>query len=157
MTTDRHLDITAAAQRLGDAVLALGATRPELAVSIAALTTSVVAEAARTPRLANAMQAALIQTAEPAAAATGQSRSRRAARRAPGPIDPFAVYTEGGEAGLREQLLALDLDQLRDIVAQHGMDHDRLAMKWKDSSRVIDRIVEKVASRSAKGSAFRGA
>lgn len=153
MTTDQHLDITGAAQRLGDAVLALGATRPELAVSIAALTTSVVAEAARTPRLANAMQAALTQAVEPAPA--GQSRARRPARRAPGPIDPFAVYAEGGEPGLREELLALDLEQLRDIVAQHGMDHDRLAMKWKDPSRVIDRIVDKVTSRVAKGSAFR--
>jgi hypothetical protein len=44
---------------------------------------------------------------------------------------------------------------LRDIVAEHGMDNDRLAMKWKDSARVIDRIVERVASRLAKGPAFR--
>jgi len=47
------------------------------------------------------------------------------------------------------------LDQLRDIVAEHGMDNDRLAMKWKDSHRVIDRIVERVVDRSEKGSAFR--
>lgn len=154
MNTDGHPDVTGAAQRLGDAVLALGATRPELAVSIAALTTAVVAETARTPRFANALQAALAQSAELAA---GQPRSRRPARRAPGPIDPFAAYAGGGEAGLREQLLALDLEQLRDIVAQHGMDHDRLAMKWKDPARVIDRIVDRVTSRAAKGSAFRDA
>lgn len=35
------------------------------------------------------------------------------------------------------------------------MDHDRLAMKWKDPTRVIDRIVERVVARAAKGSAFR--
>jgi hypothetical protein len=156
VNTDRHPDVTGAAQRLGDAVLALGATRPELAVSIAALTTSVVEEAARTPRFANAMQAAVAQSAD-STAGQSQSRSRRPARRAPGPIDPFAAYADGGEAGLREQLLALDLEQLRDIVAQHGMDHDRLAMKWKDPARVIDRIVDKVTSRAAKGSAFRHA
>lgn len=57
--------------------------------------------------------------------------------------------------GLRERLATLDLEALRDIVAEHGMDHDRLAMKWKDNGRVIDRIVEKVATRTAKGSAFR--
>jgi hypothetical protein len=33
------------------------------------------------------------------------------------------------------------------------MDHDRLAMKWKDPERVIGRIVERVGVRSAKGSA----
>ncbi|WP_444663548.1 hypothetical protein ACT17Q_15450 [Cellulomonas sp. CW35] len=154
MSTERHSDVAGAAQQLGDAVLALGATRPDLAVGIAALATAVAAEAARTPRFANAIQAAFTQPAE---ASTGQPRARRPARRAPGPIDPFAVYADGGESRLREQLLALELEQLRDIVAQHGMDHDRLAMKWKDSSRVVDRIVEKVTSRVAKGSAFRDA
>ena len=52
--------------------------------------------------------------------------------------------------------MTLDLEQLRDIVAEHGMDHDRLAMKWKDRQRVITRVVERVAARTAKGSAFRG-
>lgn len=37
-----------------------------------------------------------------------------------------------------------------------GEDNDRLAMKWKDEQRVIDRIVDRVTARSAKGSAFRG-
>jgi hypothetical protein len=71
-------------------------------------------------------------------------------------LDPFGVYSQGSEEGLREQLMSLTLEQLRDIVAEHGMDNDRLAMKWKDQDRVIDRIVERVAARVAKGSAFRG-
>jgi hypothetical protein len=66
-----------------------------------------------------------------------------------------AVMAESGEAGLRERLQALDLEQLRDIVAEHGMDHDRLALRWKDAGRVVDRIVEKVNGRNNKGSAFR--
>lgn len=52
-------------------------------------------------------------------------------------------------------MTTLSLDQLRDIIAEHGMDNDRLAMKWKDPARVIDRILERVSSRSEKGSAFR--
>jgi hypothetical protein len=71
-------------------------------------------------------------------------------------LDPFAVFNDAGEDGLRGRLGELTLDQLRDIVAEHGMDNDRLAMKWKDPARVIDRIVERVAARLAKGSAFRG-
>ncbi len=77
-------------------------------------------------------------------------------RRKPGVIDPFAVFADSGESGLEERLMTLDLEQLRDIVAEHGMDHDRLAMKWKDRQRVITRVVERVAARTAKGSAFRG-
>lgn len=45
--------------------------------------------------------------------------------------------------------------ELRDIVVEHGMDHDPLAMKWNDPARVMDRFVERVAARSANGSAFR--
>ncbi|MCV7120524.1 hypothetical protein H7I93_25845 [Mycobacterium nebraskense] len=82
-------------------------------------------------------------------------KPKRTGRRDPGPIDPFAVYGEVGEDGLRRQLCELELEQLRNIVAEHGMDHDRLAMKWKDPGRVIDRIVEKVSARAVKGSAFR--
>jgi len=37
------------------------------------------------------------------------------------------------------------------------MDTDRLAMKWRDPSRVVNRIVERVIDRAAKGDAFRSA
>lgn len=152
MSAGTGTDVAVAAQRVADAVLALGQSRPELAVALAQLTATVVLEAERTPRFANAVGTALASSTAPHSATP-----RRTGRRAAGPIDPFAVYVEHGEAGLRDRLAGLDLEQLRDVVAQHGMDHDRLAMKWKDPTRVIDRIVEKVASRTAKGSAFRDA
>lgn len=59
-------------------------------------------------------------------------------------IEPFAVFAESGEAGLRSRLGELTLEQLRDVVSEHGMDHDRLAMKWRDPQRGIDRIVDRV-------------
>jgi hypothetical protein len=65
------------------------------------------------------------------------------------------VFADSGESGLRDRLTALNLEQLRDIVAEHGMDHDRLAMKWKDSERVMERVIDRVTSRASKGSAFR--
>ena len=49
----------------------------------------------------------------------------------------------------------LTLDQLRDIVAQYGMDPSKLVMKWKDPERVMDQIVELALTRSIKGDAFR--
>lgn len=133
------------------ALLDLSTSRdPELAGVLARLFGVVAAEAARGPRFANALNRAL----QGGATATPADRPKRAARRRPGPFDPFAVYAESEEGGLRQRLEALDLEQLRDIIAEHGMDSDRLAMKWKDPQRVTDRIVERVVSRAAKGSAF---
>lgn len=136
------------AQCAADALADLAKTRPELAETLAGSLVAVAAEASRTARFANALEAVLAPGSEP-------RTPKRTGRRAKGPFDPLAVYVETGEAGLRERLQPLDLEALRDIVAEHGMDHDRLAMKWKDAGRVIDRIVEKVVARTAKGSAFR--
>lgn len=79
----------------------------------------------------------------------------RPGRRKPGPLDPFLVYADGEEA-LRYALRLLDLEQLKDIVAEHGMDLAKLAMKWKTPDRLIDLIVTTVRTRSQKGDAFRG-
>lgn len=144
--------VPAAVQTAADALLRLGEARPEIAESLARLILALAEEAGRSARFASALHASFA-----AGEATTGSRPRKTGRRSPGALDPFAVFGEGGEKRLREQLAQLDLDQLRDIVAQHGMDHDRLAMKWKDPARVIDRIVDKVSARAAKGSAFRNA
>lgn len=79
---------------------------------------------------------------------------RPARRRSPGVIDPFRAFAEG-EHVLREQLQRLDIEQLKDIVAEHGMDAAKLAMKWKTTDRLVDLIAATVRSRSSKGDAFR--
>lgn len=79
---------------------------------------------------------------------------KRGGRRAPAVLDPVVVINE--EAGqLRERLTALDIEQLRDIVAEYGMDPGKLVMKWKTKERVIDYIVEVASTRAKKGEAFR--
>jgi len=83
-----------------------------------------------------------------------QPAKRRGHRRAPAVLDPVALYGEG-EGLLREKLGSLNLEQLRDIVAECGMDPGKLVMKWKTEQRVIDHIVETAASRAKKGEAFR--
>lgn len=141
-------------QALLDAVGALSARDPQLASQLARLFTAIASEAGRGPRLANALTRALREPALGGRDARPAS-SRSSNRRNAGPFDPFAVHANGGEKLLRERLTSLSLDQLRDIIAEHGMDNDRLALKWKDPKRVIERIVERVNSRSDKGSAFR--
>ncbi len=83
-----------------------------------------------------------------------QPVKRRSRRRTPAVLDPVALYSEG-EALLREKLGLLDLEQLRDIVAECGMDPGKLVMKWKTEQRVIDHIVEVAGNRAKKGEAFR--
>jgi hypothetical protein len=75
-------------------------------------------------------------------------------RRTPAVLDPVQVVRDG-ENALRTALETLSLDQLRDIVAEFGMDSSRLVMKWVDPARVIDRIVELSTARARKGDAFR--
>ena len=53
------------------------------------------------------------------------------------------------------QLAELNLEELRDIVAQFGMDPRRLVMKWKDARRVREHIEATTAQRSRKADAFR--
>lgn len=79
---------------------------------------------------------------------------RKGGRRTPAVLDPLGLARQGEEV-LRRQLSLLDLEQLKDVVAEYGMDPGKLVMKWKDTIRIIDRIVELSLARSTKGDAFR--
>jgi hypothetical protein len=84
----------------------------------------------------------------------GGTIRQKKGRRTPAVLDPVELARQG-EGALREKISVLTLDQLRDIVAQYGMDPGKLVMKWKDVNRVMDRIVELALARSTKGDAFR--
>lgn len=151
---------------IGSALQALATRDEALARRLSALFTAVIGEAAKSGRFAHTLAEAFDSVArereDPPKRATTTTRrttssgARPKNRRLAGAFDPFAVFADSGEQTLRSRLASLSLEQLRDIVAEHAMDNDRLAMKWKDSARVIDRIVDRVVARSSKGSAFRG-
>lgn len=81
---------------------------------------------------------------------------KRPGRRGASPFDPFEVYSSG-EDELRTRLSALRVDELKDMISEHGLDRSRLAMKWKSAERLIDLILETVVTRGRKGDAFRQA
>lgn len=167
------------------ALLRLDDTAPGTAGQLVALVRVVADEAARTPRFAKSLSTVLSQGAVspgagPASGTGGTSSVRyalgaadpdntapahdtapaqkapaRRGKRAPGPFDPFAVYREAGEPGLRVQLDALDAERLKDIIAEHAMDYDKLAMRWRTPSKLRDRIVERVKALTTKGDVFR--
>jgi len=126
--------------------------------TLSALVTAITNEAAKNESFranleralgTNPGQAGRVQSQEPA------GKARKGGRRTPAVLDPVELAKQG-EGALRTQLTVLNLEQLRDIVAQYGMDPGKLVMKWKDTQRVVDRIVELALARATKGDAFRG-
>lgn len=84
---------------------------------------------------------------------TGKSPTRPH-RRKPGAFDPMIVYRDNADK-LKSQLEGLNIEELKDVVAEQGMDRSKLAMKWKNKERLINLIVTTVESRMRKGDAFR--
>jgi hypothetical protein len=80
-------------------------------------------------------------------------KSRPANRRAAAALDPVQLVRQG-ESVLRARLGELNIEQLKDIVADYGMDPAKLVMKWKDPQRIVDRIVELSVGRVRKGESF---
>ena len=123
------------------------------------LAATVADEADQNPRFAKKLEEILAtdsssgsSRAHPRTGAPVQGKARH--RRTPAVLDPVAIVKDGEDA-LRSRLASLDLDQLRDIVAEHGMDQGRLVMRWKTPERIIDKIVEISIGRARKGEAFR--
>jgi hypothetical protein len=79
---------------------------------------------------------------------------KKSRKRAPAVLNPETVLSEGEEV-LRGKLAELDIEQLKDIVSDFGMDPSKLVMKWKKTEKIIDHIVETSLNRSRKGDAFR--
>jgi hypothetical protein len=109
----------------------------------------VVQEARSNQRFADRLGEALNANVD---GASEDPRSRH--RRKPPVLDPFAIY-ENSEQELRQSLEQLDLDGLKDIVAAHGMDRSRLAVRWKIEGRLVHLIIETVKTRARKGDVVR--
>jgi hypothetical protein len=88
------------------------------------------------------------------AAPKPEEPKRPSNRRAPAALDPVQLARQGEDV-LRAALGKLDIEQLRDVVADYGMDTGKLVIKWRTPDRIIDRIVEVSRQRAHKGSAFR--
>lgn len=86
----------------------------------------------------------------------GESTSdapKRRNRRAPAKLDPFALL-EFGEDVLSGELAKLNIDELKDIVSEYGMDTSRLALKWKNRQRLETLIIDATKRKASHGDAF---
>lgn len=111
-------------------------------------------EASTNPEFAAKLSQAIMEMKPSKPNKQSEHEERSSNRRSPAVLDPISMVREG-EAELRSALEKLSLEQLRDIVAEYGMDSGKLVMKWVRADRVIDRIVALSLSRANKGHAFR--
>lgn len=127
---------------------------------LTALLREVIAEAEANPAFQERLAQALSPDEKVVKAPVERKRhskptehKRSSNRRTPAVLDPVQI-ARNGEPELREALAKLDIEQLRDVVADYGMDPGKLVMKWRDADRIADRIVEVARGRAQKGSAF---
>jgi hypothetical protein len=126
-----------------------------IATKLSRLFAVVAKEAKSNPQFAERLAHAIGEPSSATQRPAGDAGKSVRHRRSPATIEPFEDYRKAGEPLLRHRLGSLDLEQLRDIIAQFGMDRSKLAMKWKDRERVVDFIVSTVAQRARKGDVFR--
>jgi hypothetical protein len=101
-------------------------------------------------KLLTAVEEILAGDLAPAEPAKKRAKNRRNAAL----FDPFLIYQEG-ESVLTGRLGSLNIEELRDIVAEFGMDPAKLALKWKSTERLAEHILTTVKTRMTKGDAFR--
>ncbi|EDH0695994.1 TPA: hypothetical protein N3A45_000218 [Salmonella enterica subsp. salamae serovar [1],40:z35:e,n,x,z15] len=85
---------------------------------------------------------------------TELSPRKKSVRRNKAIIDPIEIYRQSNKQNLEVELSKLDIEQLKDIVAEYGMDSQKLIMKWKQKEKIANKIVEITQSRAEKGTAF---
>jgi len=106
----------------------------------------VVAEQAeRDPEFATRLEEALGGEFAPPRA------SRR--RRALAAFDPVAAAHDG-EDHLRARLAELSADQLKDMIAEYGLDPTGRANRWRKPERLVALIMDRAVERAQKGRAF---
>lgn len=84
---------------------------------------------------------------------SAEGTKRGSNRRDKAVLDPIKLAEEGKLTA--EVLEPLSEKELKDIVADYGMDSSKLAMKWKDKGRLVQLILDTSFRRSSKGDAFR--
>ncbi len=78
---------------------------------------------------------------------------RASNRRDKAVLDPIKLAEDGELTA--DMLSPLTEKELKDIVADYGMDPSKLAMKWRDKERLIQLILKTSFRRASKGDVFR--
>ena len=85
---------------------------------------------------------------------SSETSERPKNRRDKAVLDPIKLLMDN-DTTLKQRLENLSEKELKDIIAEYGMDQAKLAMKWKDKNRLIQLILDTSSRRAVKGDAFR--
>ena len=129
-----------------------------VASALSRLTAIVIEESARNSDFASKIQFVF---AEPGSCISEDDTSnetsniqRRRNRRDPAVLNPFDMIPND-ETKLVECLRSLTEKELKDIIAQFGLDPTNRSMQWRKKERLIQSILEATRRKTAKGNAFR--
>ena len=75
-------------------------------------------------------------------------------RRDPAVLNPIQMIIDG-DNGLEEKLYALELSQLKDIIAQYNLDVTNRSRSWRKKERIVGLIMEMARAWATKGDVFR--
>lgn len=115
----------------------------------------IVAEANANEDFAQKLSNALETGDFPADKLKSESNTKRSAnRRDPAVLDPVQMVMDG-DSSLPQRLDELTEKELKDIIADYGMDPSKLAMRWKNKEKLVELILDTATRRASKGDAFR--
>jgi len=84
---------------------------------------------------------------------SSNTKSKKGNQHEPAKINPFILLEQGIEI-FKAALETLSIEELKDVMAENGMDTAKLAMKWKDTNRLINHIIGTTQRRSSRGEIF---
>lgn len=120
---------------------------------IRALYNLVIEEAEKNEEFVTSLEKIFSGEAENSKDKNTAGAKRGSNRRDQAVLDPIKLAEDGN---LTEEVLKpLTEKELKDIVAEYGMDPSKLAMKWKNKERLIRLILDTSFRRASKGDAFR--
>ena len=79
---------------------------------------------------------------------------RQTKRREPAVLDPVKMMIDGDNT-VEEKLNALEISQLKDIIAEYNLDSAHLSKNWRKKERLINLIMDSARQWATKGDAFR--
>ncbi|BDH60246.1 hypothetical protein MTP04_03760 [Lysinibacillus sp. PLM2] len=94
-------------------------------------------------------------TASATTTTTSTTTKKRTRKRNPALFNPEIVLSEKGKEGLFDSLNQLEIDQLKDIVSEYGMDPAKKVMRWRTKEKIVTHILEVTNNWMQKGEAFR--
>ena len=83
----------------------------------------------------------------------GKKATKPRSKRNKGLIDPYVAIKQGRDS-LSLKLGELTVEQLKDVISEHGLDATKNSMRWKKKERLIELIIQKSENRISMGEVF---